>query len=137
MWCVGRITVHLPTLQINESTALMSLKQFVCIFKSWNVKLSFCQYQIQSTGSEAVSAEQIILVFSSAGPHCPSREIKSAHWIFFWIQVTFPTVLGLWSLLALSLGGFKILDKAFFFVYVRERPPRVIQSDVLIILVLR
>lgn len=137
MWCIGRITVHLRTLQINESAALMSLKQFVCIFKSWNVKLCFCQYQIQSTGSEAVSTEQIILVFNSAGPHCPSREIKSAHGIFFWIQVTFPTVLGLWSLLALSLGGFKVLDKPFFFVYVRESPSRVIQSDVLIILVLR
>ncbi len=78
LWCVGRITVHLYTVQINETTALMSLKQFCLHFQvsALIVKLSSCQFQIQSTSSKAVSAEQIILVFNSAGPPCHRRGIK-------------------------------------------------------------
>ncbi len=67
----------------------MSLKQFCLHFQvsALIVKLSSCQFQIQSTSSKAVSAEQIILVFNSAGPPCHRRGIKlkqvsSLHFLF-------------------------------------------------------
>lgn len=73
LWCVGRITVQLNTLQINESAAQMSLKQFCLHFQvsALIVKLSSSQCQIHSTGSEVVNAEQIILVFNSADTSLP------------------------------------------------------------------
>lgn len=75
--CIN-VQLHLYTVQINETTALMSLKQLCFHFQvsALIVKLSACQFQIQSTSSEAISAEQIILVFNSAGPPCHRRGIK-------------------------------------------------------------
>jgi len=85
---------------------------YVLVF-ALNVKLSSTQFQIHST--DTVNAEQIILVFNSAGPLCHSREIIVFCNICFWIQETFPADLGLWSPFAL-LCIFRVLNKPFFFL---------------------